>query len=356
MKKPTMAIAGLVVVLGGGFAAMQAFGGGGTGTPPDITTVETGTVVASVSATGNLVPVQQFTLDFANPGRLVEVSVKAGDKVTKGQVLARIDDGAAQDEVAKTNAAMDDANAQLSRDGLVSMSLTTDRLAVATATADLHAAQRALADTTLVAPADALVASVANRPGELVGAAAAAAKTADAPAAGGGGFISLSDVSALPLRVAFSEADSARIKVGQSAQITFDALAGRTVDGTVSTVLTTPTVVNNVVTYPVTVTFPLFDGVRPGMTANVAVAVDKRDSVLVVPNAAIATVGEFTEVVVVSGSHQTYRPVKLGLQGDSMSEVVSGLQPGERILADKPVAHEADGDVIPPPVPGSAGK
>jgi len=355
-KKKTLAVAGLAVVLGGGFAAVQAFGGGGAGTPPAITTVDTGTLVASVSATGNLVPVQQFTLDFANPGRLAEVNVKPGDKVTKGQVLARIDDRAAQDEVAKTTAVMDDANTQLSRDGVVSTSLSADRLAVAIATADLHAAQRALADTALVAPADALVASVANRPGELVGATTPAAKTADSPVASGGGFISLSDVSALPLRVAFSEADSVRIKVGQSTQVTFDALAGRTVEGTVSTVLTTPTVVNNVVTYPVTVTFPLFDGVRPGMTANVAVAVDKRESVLVIPNAAIATVGEFTEVVVVSGSRQTYRPVKLGLQGDSTSEVVSGLQPGERILADKPVAHEADGDVIPPPVPGSAGK
>ncbi|MDQ6797775.1 MAG: HlyD family efflux transporter periplasmic adaptor subunit, partial [Actinomycetota bacterium] len=263
MKRKTLAIAGLVVVLGGGFAAVQAFGGGG-GTPPAITTVGNATLVASVSATGNLVPVQQFTLDFANPGRLVEVSVKPGDKVTRGQVLAKIDDRAAQDEVAKTTAAMADANAQLSRDGLVSASLTADRLAVAVATADLHAAQRSLADTALVAPADALVASVANRPGELVGASAPAAKTTDTPVASGGGFISLSDVSALPLRVAFGEADSARIKVGQSAQVTFDALAGRTVEGTVSTVLTTPTVVNNVVTYPVTVTFPLFDGVRPG--------------------------------------------------------------------------------------------
>lgn len=158
------------------------------------------------------------------------------------------------------------------------------------------------------------------------------------------------------MRAAFGEADSARIKQSQAARVTFDALPGRSVDGTVASVLTTPTVVNNVVTYPVTVAFPLFDGVRPGMTANVSVVVDKRDAPIVVPNAAIATVGEFTEVVVVSGSHQDYRPVKLGAQGDTVSEVVSGLHPGERILADKPVAHEPDGDVIPPPVPGATPK
>ncbi len=264
--------------------------------------------------------------------------------------------GVQQDEVAKTAAALDDANVRLSHDGRWSESLTADRLGVATASADLHAAQRALDDTTLVAPADALVASVSNRPGELVGAGApAAANEALGPATPGGGFIALSDVSSLPVRAAFSEADSARIKEGQTAQITFDALAGRTVEGKVTSVLTTPTVVNNVVTYPVTVVFPVFDGARPGMTANVTVSVDKRESVLVVPTAAIATVGEFTEVVVVKGDSQAYRPIKIGLQGDAMTEVVSGLAPGERIL-DKPVAHESDGDVIPPPVPGTQPK
>jgi len=356
VKKKTLIIAGLVVVLGGGFAALQAVGGNTAGAAAAVSTVDTGTLVATVSATGNLVPAQQFTLNFANPGRLVELDVKPGDKVTNGQVLAKLDDRAAQDEVAKTAAALDDANVRLSHDGRWSESLTADRLGVATASADLHAAQRALDDTTLVAPADALVASVSNRPGELVGAGApTAANEALGPATPGGGFIALSDVSSLPVRAAFSEADSARIKEGQSAQVTFDALAGRTVDGRVSSVLTTPTVVNNVVTYPVTVVFPLFDGARPGMTANVTVSVDKRESVLVVPNAAIATVGEFTEVVVVKGDSQAYRPIKIGLQGDAMTEVVSGLAPGERIL-DKPVAHESDGDVIPPPVPGPDGK
>ena len=208
----------------------------------------------------------------------------------------------------------------------------------------------------LVAPVDALVSSVSNRPGELVGAAPAGGATAAASQPNsGGGFIVLSDVSALPVRAAFSEADSARIKQGQAAQVTFDALPGRTVDATVGSVLATPTVVNNVVTYPVTVFFPLFDGARPGMTANVSMVVDRRAVPLVVPNAAIATVGEYTEVVVVTGSHQAYREVKLGAQGDTVSEVLSGLHPGERIL-DKPVAHEPDGDVIPPPIPTRAPK
>ncbi len=353
MKNKRIVIgAAVVVALGGGFTAIQAVSGsGGGGTAPAVTTLGGGSIEATVSAAGNLVPVQQLTLDFPNPGRLVEVNAKQGDKVTKGQILAKIDDRAAQDELARTSAAADDANARLQ-----SAPTPANRLAVATAAAELHAAQRALADTSVVAPVDALVNMVANRPGELVGPTAPAASAGAEAQPHPGGFIVLSDVSGLPVRAAFSEADSARITQGQAARVTFDALPGRSFDGTVASVLTTPTVANNVVTYPVTVAFPLFDGVRPGMTANVSVVVDKRDAPLVLPNAAIATVGEFTEVVVVKGSHQAYRPVKLGAQGDTTSEVASGLQLGERILADKPVAHEPDGDVIPPPVPGATPK
>lgn len=356
MRKRIAIVAAVVVALGGGAAAVYAHGRAADAGSVATTTVGAGPIEATVSATGNLVPLQQLTLDFPNPGRLVEVNAKQGDMVTKGQVLAKIDDRAAQDELARAMAAADDANVRLSRDGPSSSDLTADRLAVATTSAELHAAQRALDDTSLVAPIDALVNMVSNRPGELVGAAPpSAGATSTAQSSSGGGFIVLSDISALPVRAAFSEADSARIKQGQTAQVTFDALPGRTIDAKVDSVLATPTVVNNVVTYPVTVAFALFAGARPGMTANVAVVVDKRDVALVVPNAAIATVGEFTEVVVVNGSHQAYRQVKLGAQGDSVSEVLSGLQPGERIL-DKPVAHEADGDVIPPPVPTSGPK
>lgn len=346
MKRRVVVGVGAVVVVLAIFVAVRAVvGGNKPAAAPAITAVGPGTLVATVSATGNLQPVQQFNLDFTSSGRIVEVNVKAGDHVSKGQVLARIDDQAAHDDAAKAAAALDEANARLVKDAGDPLEAAADRVSVATSTADLHAAQRALADAALVAPVDGVVTSIAGRVGEVA-----------APGSGGstgGGFVALADTSALPVRVGFSEADSARIRVGQAAQISFDALPGHTVTGTVSAVLTVPTVVNNVVTYPVTVSFPTFDGARPGMTATVAVTVEQRDAALVIPNAAIAAVGDVTEVVVVSGHRQTYREVKIGLQGDTSTEVLSGLSPGERILADKPVAHEADGDVIPPPLPSA---
>lgn len=167
MKKTRIVVvAAVVVALGAGFTAVSAIGGSGGdgGSAPAVTTVGGGSLEATVSAAGNLVPAQQLTLDFTNPGRLVEVNAKQGDNVTKGQILAKIDDRAAQDELARTSAAADDANARLRGEPT-----SANRLAVATAAAELHTAQRALTDTSLVAPVDALVNTVGNRPGELVG-------------------------------------------------------------------------------------------------------------------------------------------------------------------------------------------
>ena len=116
--KKRLAVGGLVVLLSG-FAVIHAAASGGSATPAAAdTTVHTGNLVATVSATGNIVPLQQLTLDFPNPGRLVELDVKLGDPVTKGQVLAKIDDRPAQDEVARTTAAVADATARLAQDSV----------------------------------------------------------------------------------------------------------------------------------------------------------------------------------------------------------------------------------------------
>src|SRR5262245_19375573 len=169
------------VVIGAISAAVLVAGGvivwwsGGDPPPAETVAVRKEPISATVSATGNVVPMQQFNLDIPNPGRLVEVDVKQGDQVGPGQVLAKIDSRPAEDDLAKANAALDDANFQLRTEG----STPSTRLAVTDAVADLHAAQRALDDTVIVSPTTALVTAVRNRPGELVG--GGSSTTASAP-------------------------------------------------------------------------------------------------------------------------------------------------------------------------------
>src|SRR4051794_17057951 len=146
---------------------------------------------------------QQFNLDFPNPGRLVEVDVKQGDQVAAGQVLAKIDSRPAEDDLAKASAALDAANFQLRTEG----STPSTRVAVADAVAELHAAQRALDDTVIAPPPPARATAVRTRPGELVGGGASATAATSNDGTSGSGVVSLSDISSLPVRAAFSEAD-----------------------------------------------------------------------------------------------------------------------------------------------------
>jgi membrane fusion protein, macrolide-specific efflux system len=74
-------------------------------------------------------------------------------------------------------------------------------------------------------------------------------------------------------------------------------------------------------------------GVKPGMTANVAVIAASRDNVVSVPSAAISTTGGESTVTVRSadGKDET-RTVVTGLKGDGTTEISSGLQAGEQVV------------------------
>jgi HlyD family secretion protein len=84
------------------------------------------------------------------------------------------------------------------------------------------------------------------------------------------------------------EADVGRVKVGQAATFTVDSFPGRTFSGEVVQIRKAPLVVQNVVTYDVVVSAKNPEQrLLPGMTANVRILIDQKESVLQVPNAAL---------------------------------------------------------------------
>jgi HlyD family secretion protein len=84
------------------------------------------------------------------------------------------------------------------------------------------------------------------------------------------------------------EADVGRVKLGQAATFTVDSFPGRTFTGEVVQIRKAPLVVQNVVTYDVVVTARNPElRLLPGMTANVRIVIEQKESVLQVPNAAL---------------------------------------------------------------------
>jgi len=192
-------------------------------------------------------------------------------------------------------------------------------LAVQTAQIALDQAKLNLTGSQLVAPFDGVVAVVSIQVGQQVSSSAEA--------------VTLVNLSQLEAQVDVSETDLPSIKVGQSVQVTFDALTGQTFTGTVTNVALVGTTSSGVVNYPVTIALdPTDAAIRPSMTANVSIVVEQRDNVLLVPNRAVKTSGKQKTVTVLQDGKSTQVAVTLGMSGDTQSEVTSGLNEGDVVV------------------------
>jgi len=146
--------------------------------------------------------------------------------------------------------------------------------------------------------------------------------------------MTLSNLSTLEVVTAFPEADAVKVKVGQLATVTLDALTNSSaVSGTVTAVSPVSTVVSNVVTYDdtVTLTDPPTD-VESGMSATVAVTVASASNVLEVPSSAITTTGRLSTVQLDKNGKQTTQTVTTGLVGDTTTQINSGLSAGNVVV------------------------
>ena len=104
---------GLVAVLLGGLIARDTVIAQPAAATIRTATADRGSVTSVVSGTGSLLPVGRMNVNFKQTGVLTEVDVKVGDKVTTGQVLARIDSSAQQAALAQAQASLASAQANL---------------------------------------------------------------------------------------------------------------------------------------------------------------------------------------------------------------------------------------------------
>lgn len=192
------------------------------------------------------------------------------------------------------------------------------------AEASLQQARNNLDNAVLRAPFDGVVAAVNINPGEQTSAA-------------GGPVVVLIDLSSLRVDVNIDEADIGKVKVGQPVRITSENLPGQQFQGRVTAVAPTATIQQGVVNYQVQVQIQAQPGqalpLRPGMTVLVSIIYDQRQNVLAVPNRAVRTQGRTRYVeVLVDGGRTERRDIQTGLSNDQLTEVVSGLKEGERVV------------------------
>jgi len=133
-----------------------------------------------------------------------------------------------------------------------------------------------------------------------------------------------------------SEADIAKIKVGQPAIISLDAYGNQTkFDATVTAVDPAETIANGFPTYKTTLQFVKEDErIKSGMTANVGISTATKLNVVIIPVSAIISKNNDKFVLVDTGQPSPdQRKIETGLVGDNgQVEVISGLGQGDRVV------------------------
>jgi HlyD family secretion protein len=332
--------------------------------PPEVelATIARGAVESTVVNTraGTVSACRRAKLAPAAGGQIVRLWVKEGDRVKAGQPLLELwnRDLAAQRELAARQLATSEErrreacimadnarhNAerteQLAAQGFVSPQRGEDARAeararqascaalaadVARAQAQIRVTLAGLERTTLNAPFDGIVAEVTGEIGEVA--------TPSPPGIPTPPAVDLIDDSCLYVSAPMDEVDAPRLKTGQPARISLDALPGRTFSGHVRRIAPYVTEVEKQArTVDVEVDFdtPPRNALLVGYSADVEAIIERRDNVLRVPTQAIQQDG--TVLALGRDDRLEARRLKTGLANWAFTEIVAGLDAGDRVL------------------------
>lgn len=145
------------------------------------------------------------------------------------------------------------------------------------------------------------------------------------------------DLSSLTMTLHIDELDIMSVAVGQTAQITADAVPGRTYEGTITEVGINGTTSGGVTTYPVKVQIDETEGLLPGMNVDISIVISQENNVLAVPADAVQTGGRVL-VKTADGSTGKGAPtgydfvrVEVGSGNEDFVQILSGLNEGDEI-------------------------
>jgi multidrug efflux pump subunit AcrA (membrane-fusion protein) len=152
--------------------------------------------------------------------------------------------------------------------------------------------------------------------------------------AAGAGLMTLANPEAAEVRATVVEEDLPLVAVGQPAELFFDAAPDEPVAARVARIVP-QRLSGDRALYEVYLSVErLPSQVMPGMTADATIIIDRAAAVVRLPRSLVQAGGSDTAVVRVWRNNVSEeRPITVGLRGDIYVEIVSGLQPGEQVVA-----------------------
>lgn len=381
----------LVLLIGGKKAGW--FGNSGDYKEVEITEIQLIDITQTVAATGKIQPEIEVALSSEVSGEIIELPIKEGQTVEKGDLLVKINPDLIQAAVSQSQAGLQNVRAQLSQaqaseknaklnyernkslfeKGVISKSEWDKSVAdfdmaqanskaayynVQSASANVKQSVDNLSRTTIYAPMSGTVSKLSVELGERVVGTAQMAGTE---------IVRVANLQKMEVEVDVNENDIVKVSLGDSTKVEVDAYLKREFKGIVTAIANSAEsslTADQVTNFKVKVSIlpesykDLTEGkpesyspFRPGMTATVDIITNIKKDVIGVPISSIvvktdttdskkpatgavskANSEKFEAVYVKDGEVAKLRMVKTGIQDDSNIEIISGLKEGETVI------------------------
>lgn len=293
-----------------------------------IALVEEKSILSEISASGSIKSNTASTLKFATSGKIVWFGVKKGDYVYAGQAIASLDREPfeialrqAQQDVNAADAILsqvyDEQKKQTQAENFDQKIRRTDAETAKNKTFDaMKKAERDLRNATIYAPQNGTITALNFIAREEVTTTSEIAK--------------INDLADLNFTAQVDETEIAKIQVGQSTQITLDALPNRLVESAVQSIAPASTTTSTGATvFEVTFALPPNQNYRLGLNGEAKIITEKVDNALAVPQDAII---QDKFIYVKKDNRYQKREVEKGLTSDFEVQIISGLKKGEAIV------------------------
>ncbi|WP_217596155.1 efflux RND transporter periplasmic adaptor subunit [Cohnella sp. GbtcB17] len=257
--------------------------------------VTKGTITKSVSGSGAVEVSESETIKPSDAATVDTVKVTEGQTVKKGAVLATFEGEDVSLALSKSELNLEQQQMQLEQaqekwkslqiSGAEQADIESAEMSIKTIQLNIRQTELDMQDTREKAKApDPIVASI--------GGTVTAVNIKDGDAVNGQTeAFTIVSYDKLDIRISADELDISQLKLGQTANITMDALSGKAFTGKVTQIAKEGTSTNGVATFPVTVSLDKTDGVMPGMNGSVDVVIESKQDALLVPVEAVTQMG-----------------------------------------------------------------
>ncbi|SEP10553.1 efflux RND transporter periplasmic adaptor subunit [Paenibacillus sp. OV219] len=268
------------------------------------TQVVKGTIDVSVSGTGSLAPVERETIKGSEQGTVDKVYVKEGDIVKKGDVLLSIEGEDNSDKIKSEQVNLESKKLDL-QDTQSKLKSATDENDIASIKLNLKKQQlsidqsnETIADLEEAQDGDTVIAPIAGKVttlSVLVGDSLSPSTE----------LMEIADFEHLQIAVGIDELDIAKVKVGQSATVSVEAITNKTFTGKVTKIADEGTSSNGVASFDVTVAIDKPGELKSGMSAEASIQIEKKENTLMLPIDAVQSLGNRYMVILPAGTTGT---------------------------------------------------